>query len=87
MLKLIEALKDAGIPAPNKDTETYKIVRWGRNNRYWLRKFNGVRLWRLRKWHKLPRIRENFEGRKAKKGQGRDVQNDGAGQAKVNKKG
>ena len=41
MLKLIEALKNAGIPAPNKDTETFRIVRWGRNNRYWLKKFNG----------------------------------------------
>ena len=41
MFKLIEALKNADIPVPNKDTETFKIVRWGKNNRYWLRKFDG----------------------------------------------
>ena len=41
MNKLFEALRNAGIPVPNKDTETFKIVRWGRNNRYWLRKFEG----------------------------------------------
>jgi putative DNA primase/helicase len=26
---------------PSKDTESFKIVRWGRNNRYWLEKFEG----------------------------------------------
>ena len=41
MLKLTEALANAGIPVPSKDTETFKIVRWGRNNRYWLKKFDG----------------------------------------------
>lgn len=41
MLKLIEALRNADIPAPNKDTETFYMVRWGKNNRYWLRKFEG----------------------------------------------
>ena len=41
MFKLIEALKNADIPVPNKDTETFKIVRWGKNNRYWLKKFDG----------------------------------------------
>ena len=41
MLKLIEALRNADIPAPNRDTETFHMVRWGKNNRYWLRKFEG----------------------------------------------
>lgn len=41
MNKLREALANAGIPVPSKDTETFKIVRWGRNNRYWLKKFDG----------------------------------------------
>ena len=41
MIKLIEALKNAGIPMPSKDTETFKIVRWGHHNRYWLKKFDG----------------------------------------------
>ena len=41
MLKLIEALRNADIPVPNKDTETFHMVRWGKNNRYWLRKFEG----------------------------------------------
>ncbi len=41
MDKLLEELKNVGIPMPTKDTETFKIVRWGRNNRYWLRKFDG----------------------------------------------
>lgn len=41
MLNLIKALTNSNIPVPNKDTETYKIVRWGKNNRYWLRKFDG----------------------------------------------
>ena len=40
MNKLLQALKNADIPAPNKDTETFRIVRWGKNNRYWLRKFD-----------------------------------------------
>jgi len=41
MNKLTEALTNANIPVPSKDTETFKIVRWGRNNRYWLKKFDG----------------------------------------------
>ena len=41
MFKLIEALRNADIPAPNRDTETFRMVRWGKNNRYWLRKFEG----------------------------------------------
>ena len=41
MLKLIEALTNSGISAPNKDTETFRMIRWGKNNRYWLRKFEG----------------------------------------------
>ena len=41
MLKLLEALRKADIPAPNKDTGTFHMVRWGKNNRYWLRKFEG----------------------------------------------
>ena len=41
MLTLIEALRNADIPAPNRDTETFHMVRWGKNNRYWLRKFDG----------------------------------------------
>ena len=41
MLKLIEALANAGISASNKDTETFRMVRWGKNNRYWLKKFEG----------------------------------------------
>ena len=41
MISLIEALKNADIPVPSKDTETFRIVRWGRNNRYWLKKFEG----------------------------------------------
>ena len=41
MLRLTEALRNADIPAPNKDTETFRMVRWGKNNRYWLRKFEG----------------------------------------------
>ena len=41
MLRLTEALRNADIPAPNKDTETFRMVRWGKNNRYWLRKFDG----------------------------------------------
>ena len=41
MFKLIEALNHANIPMPSKDTESFKIVRWGRNNRYWLKKFEG----------------------------------------------
>ena len=41
MQRLWEALKNANIPAPNRDTETFEIVRWGKNNRYWLRKFRG----------------------------------------------
>ena len=35
------ALANAGIPEPSKDTETFKMIRWGRNNRYWLKKFDG----------------------------------------------
>ncbi len=41
MNKLAEALTNANIPVPSKDTETFKIIRWGRNNRYWLKKFDG----------------------------------------------
>ena len=41
MDKLIMALVKANIPIPNKGTETCGIVRWGKNNRYWLRKFQG----------------------------------------------
>lgn len=41
MNKLYKALENAEIPAPNKDTETFEIIRWGKNNRYWLRKFEG----------------------------------------------
>ena len=41
MCSILKALKSAGIPAPNKNTESFEIVRWGKNNRYWLRKFNG----------------------------------------------
>ena len=41
MNKLAEALTNANIPVPFKDTQTFKIVRWGRNNRYWLKKFDG----------------------------------------------
>ena len=41
MNKLFEALRNAGIPEPTKETETFKIVRWGHKNRYWLRKFEG----------------------------------------------
>ena len=41
MLKLVEALKNAGIPMPSKGTEDFKIIRWGKNNRYWLKKFIG----------------------------------------------
>ena len=41
MDKLFEALKNADIPAPNKDIETFRIVRWGKNKRYWLRKFDN----------------------------------------------
>ena len=38
---LYEALRKEGIPPPLKNTETYRIVRWGHNNRYWLKKFDG----------------------------------------------
>ena len=41
MNSLWKALQLTDIPAPNKSTETFKIVRWGKNNRYWLRKFDG----------------------------------------------
>ena len=41
MQKLIEVLRNADIPAPNRDTETFRMIRWGKNNRYWLRKFEG----------------------------------------------
>ena len=41
MFKIIKALENAQIPAPNKNTETFSIVRWGKNNRYWLKKFEG----------------------------------------------
>ena len=41
MRNLWEALLLNDIPTPNKNTETYKIIRWGKNNRYWLRKFQG----------------------------------------------
>ena len=41
MFNLIEALANAGIPAPNRNTDTCRMVRWGKNNRYWLRKFEG----------------------------------------------
>ena len=41
MNDLHEALTNAGIPMPSKDTETFKIVRWGHHNRYWLKKFDG----------------------------------------------
>ena len=41
MNRLQAALEKVEIPVPNKDTETFKIVRWGKNNRYWLRKFQG----------------------------------------------
>jgi len=38
---LYEALRKAGIPLPLSNTETYRMVRWGHNNRYWLKKFDG----------------------------------------------
>ena len=41
MLKLIEALTNAQIPVPDRNTETFRMVRWGKNNRYWLKKFEG----------------------------------------------
>ncbi len=41
MLKLIETLTNAQIPVPNRNTETFRMVRWGKNNRYWLKKFEG----------------------------------------------
>lgn len=41
MNSLWKALQLTDIPVPNKSTETYKIIRWGKNNRYWLRKFQG----------------------------------------------
>lgn len=41
MQKLYDAMRLLGIPMPNKDTDTGLIIRWGRNNRYWLKKFEG----------------------------------------------
>lgn len=40
MDKLFAPLKKADIPAPNRDIESFRIVRWGKNKRYWLRKFD-----------------------------------------------
>lgn len=41
MNKLLEALRNAGIPEPRENIDTFKMVRWGRKKRYWLRKFDG----------------------------------------------
>ena len=41
MSNIYEELKRADIPMPAKSTETFQMIRWGRNNRYWLRKFEG----------------------------------------------
>lgn len=40
MKKLLESLANAQIPAPHQNTETFHMVRWGKNNRYWLKKFD-----------------------------------------------
>lgn len=40
MKKLLESLANAQIPAPHQNTETFRMVRWGKNNRYWLKKFD-----------------------------------------------
>lgn len=41
MSVLYEALRKADIPMTSKNIETYRMVRWGHNNRYWLKKFDG----------------------------------------------
>lgn len=41
MNKLFEALQNARIPEPRENIDTFKMIRWGHNKRYWIRKFEG----------------------------------------------